>query len=102
MALTVRVDLTSINIDTSIYQPAATKKGVVTVRLCNRGSGSAKVRLAITGGSAPAASDWIEYDTVISGPGVMEITGLVLNNPDTLYARTDTATVSCVVYGIEE
>jgi len=53
-------------------------------------------------GTTQQPSDWIEYDTSILGNGVFERTGLALSDGQCLIAFSNKATVTSVVYGIEE
>ena len=93
--------------DTALYTVPAGKRAVFTASLCNRSAATAKVRLALTSGGAPADADWIEYDTPVQpagsgGGSVLERTGIALAEGQKLYARADVAGVSVVVFGIEE
>lgn len=87
--------------DTEIYAVPSGKKASVNVAFCAR-SQSANVRLAVTGGSAPAAGDWIEYDVSLPASGVLERTQIWMTAGEKLYARASAAGVSVVVYGPEE
>jgi hypothetical protein len=87
--------------DTSIYECPETTFAVVTVSVCNRGSTASNIRLAISDTSTPANTDFIEFDTSLSANGVLERTGIVLAAGQIIVARSSSASVSIVIYGIE-
>jgi hypothetical protein len=94
------VDMAS-NSDTQIYQCPGQNFTVATVSICNRGSLTTLIRLAISDSSSPANADYIEFDTNLAANGVLERTGLVLSAGQRIIARSSLANVSIVVYGIE-
>lgn len=91
-----------LNSNTVVYQVPAGRRASFTVSLCNISTAVAKIRLALSTGTTPQASDWIEYDTSILGNGVFERTGLALSAGQCLIIFSNKATVTAVVYGIEE
>jgi hypothetical protein len=95
-----KASLTANN-DTDLYAVPAGTVATVNVNLCNTGSTTAKVRLAVRSG-ALAAPDYIEYDAEIPANGVLERTGIVLGAGETVVARSSTAGVSARVHGFEE
>jgi hypothetical protein len=95
------VDITA-GTDTQIYNCPTTTFAVVTVSICNRGSATAQIRLAISDTGLPIqTTDYIEFDTNLAANGVLERTGIVLAAGQQITARSSNASVSFVVYGIE-
>ncbi len=88
--------------DTEICTVAAGKAATLSVCIANRGSAQVRVRVAISAEAAPAAADYIEYDTPIPANGVLERTGLVLSAGEKIFVRSDLATVSARVHGFDE
>jgi hypothetical protein len=87
--------------DTTIYTVPANTFGVVTVSLCNRGSTSATVRIAVASSGTPSAAEYIEFDSELLAKGVLERTGIVLQAGKVLVVRSNAISVSAVAYGIE-
>lgn len=88
--------------NTTLFTVPAGKITTFTVSLCNRGSASAKVRLAIAEAAAPINAEYLEYDTSIPANGVLERSGLVAEAGKLIVVRSDVATVSAVAFGFEE
>ena len=75
----------------------------MNINLANRTSASAAVRVAIAQTAAsPLDSEYIEYETNLSGNGVLERTGLILGAGWSVVAYSDKANVSVQAYGIEQ
>lgn len=89
---------------TSLYTVPASTFSVVTISLCNRGNQACSVRIAITTTappSAPANSEFIEFDAEVLGKGVLERTGIVLDANKIISVYSSAANVSAVAWGIE-
>lgn len=88
--------------DTTLYTVPANTRAALTVNLCNRGPTPAKVRVALTNGGALSNADYLEYDVELGVSGVLERSGVLLTAGQVLIVRTDVASVSAVVWGVEE
>lgn len=96
---------------TPIYGPPADTFAVVTVSIVNKNTNSIFVRLAAAvDPDIPTAGNYLEYEAEILPGGVLERTGIVIQNGRTFYAYStgptgaSNATASntdIVVYGIE-
>ncbi len=91
-----------LNSNIVVYTVPCGRHASFSVSLCNITTATAKIRLALSTGTTPQASDWIEYDTSILGNGVFERTGLALSAGQCLIIFSNKATIASVVYGIEE
>ena len=89
------------NTDTSVYTVPADTYSVVTVSICNRGSSTANIRIAVAASATPAAAEYIEYDVALGPNGVLERTGIVAQATKEIVVRSSQASVSAVVMGIE-
>jgi hypothetical protein len=90
--------------DTALYVVPAARKATCTLNLCNRTASSVTVRVALIDGAlgALATEDYIEYDTTLPPGGTLERTGITLAATHTLMVRASAASVSAVVWGVEE
>lgn len=87
---------------TSIYGPPTDTFSVVTINICNKNATSIQVRIAMaTDPGIPAAGEYIEYMTEILPNGVLERSGIVIQNGRTIYCYSTQANTDVVVYGIE-
>lgn len=90
------------NTDTVLCTGAVGKVTTATVSLCNTGTSSASVRLAIGNGTAAAAGDYLAYEIVIPASGFFERTGLVISAGENIIVRSSTAAVSARAHGFDE
>lgn len=86
----------------AVYTVPTSRRATVNINCCNVGQVPAKVRLAIGSNTAPADSEWIEWDAAIDPSGVLERTGIVLSAGQKLFAYSDTGSVTVNVWGIED
>ena len=89
---------------TSVYTVpgSGTSRAVFNVSMVNTSGNPIAVRLAIAGTATPSIAEYIEYDTVLPGNGVLERGGLVAQTGEIVVAYASAATVSVSVYGYEE
>jgi hypothetical protein len=87
--------------NTSVYTVPATTFSVVSLSVCNRGNSPIGVRVAVAASGTPTNAEYIEYDVEIGAKGVLERTGIVMDEGKVLVVRASAANVSAVVFGIE-
>ena len=87
---------------TTVYTVPAAKVGTFNVSISNTTGFAVSVRLAIAATATPATSEYIEYDTLIPGNGVLERGGIVANATENVVVFASTAGLSVSVYGYEE
>ena len=90
--------------EVELYSPAASTLATVTVAFCNRGTATAKIRIALSasGDAAGTADDWLEYDRAILAHESFERTGITVGSQGKIFVESDTANVSAIAMGFEE
>jgi hypothetical protein len=94
----------SATVYTSVYAVPTGYFTALSIAILNRGTTQGSVRVALTGTQGPAApsnAEFIEYDTIIGGGGVLERTGIMLNAGKYVVVYSTTANLSVSVFGIE-
>ena len=87
--------------NTRIYTVPSSTYAVLTVSICNRGNSPVNVRIALAAAGTPTTAEWIEYNTEILSKGVLERTGLIMQEGKQLVIWSSGTNVSAVAYGIE-
>ena len=78
------------------------KVATFNVSITNTTSSPIAIRLAIAGTATPTTGEYIEYDTVLAGNGVLERGGLVATAGKYVVVSASAATsISVNVYGFE-
>lgn len=96
-----RLDLAATT-ETLLYTCPAGKAAAVNVTFTAR-TQAANIRLALTSGGAPAATDWIAYDYPLKAAGDdREFTQIWVTAGEKLYAYASATGVSVLAYGPEE
>lgn len=87
---------------TTIYQVPGNTVSYLNFNIVNTNATPVSVRVALAATGTPTAAEYIEYNAEIAGYGVLERTGIALQENKVLVALSDTANVSISVYGVEE
>ena len=91
----------SAGVDTTVYTCPVDTFSVVNISVCNRGTSTAAIRIAVAASGSPAAAEYIEYDAEVLAKNVLERTGIVLDASKNIVVRSNSASVSVVIMGIE-
>ena len=88
--------------NTTVYTVPAAKTATFNITVTNRDASAATVQLALTASGTPSTSEYIEYNTVIPGFGVLEKTGVVAQAAKNVVAYGSSANLTVNIYGFEE
>jgi hypothetical protein len=86
---------------TTIYTVPAGYFTVASINLLNRGNSSARFRIALADNATPTDAEFIEYDVEIAAKGVLERTGIMLNEGKRIVVYSSASSVSAAAFGIE-
>jgi hypothetical protein len=89
--------------NTELVSAPANAIATVTLSVCNQSSSSDTVRVAVCSGGLGTLvdADYIEFDTNVSANAVLERTGIVIFNGQTIVVRSSGGNCSFVAYGLE-
>ncbi len=74
----------------------------VIINVCNRGGSNATISIAISSSSSsPTASEWIEWNTILSPKNTLERQGILVGPGKYVVVRSNRADVNAVVYGVQ-
>jgi hypothetical protein len=80
---------------------ASNAAGAFVLTLTNRGAVDRAVRVAVTSGDAPGNGDYIEYDTVMEGSGVLSRWPIPLSAGWKVYVYANGTGISATLIGLE-
>ena len=86
---------------TTVYECPADTYAVVSISVCNRGTESSNISLAIADVDTPTNGEYIEFETGLLSKNILERTGMVLAATQKIVILSSQASVSAVVVGIE-
>ena len=88
---------------TAVYEVPTGKVAVCTINICNTSGYDVTIDyLALsTSNTAPLANNYIEYNVLLNTGGVLERTGVVLNDTQHIVVKSS-GPVTVTVYGYEE
>jgi hypothetical protein len=87
--------------NTTVYTVPADTYTVATLSLCNRGSATTTISVAVADADTPTNGEYIEFETELLAKNVLERTGLVLSADQRIVINSSEADVSAVLVGIE-
>jgi hypothetical protein len=89
---------------TPLYVVPANTYTAISVNFVNRSNTTVNVRLSLSATAnigSPIASEWIEYNTQLTGNQVLERTGLIADTGANIVVWASSALVTAFAYGIE-
>lgn len=92
----------SANVNTLIYTVPVDTIVTLNIRVANRNTVAAKIRVAIGIGVSPGDTDYIDYDVTVPANGILEDTGIVCGAGEKIWVYANVDGVSVRVHGFEE
>lgn len=89
------------NTNTTVYTVPGATTATFNISVVNTGSASAAVTIALAATGTPAASEYIEFQTVLAPGQVLERGGLVMEATKRVVVNCSTANCSVSVFGYE-
>ena len=93
--------ITSTNVWQQIYQVTVSTTASVTINICNQGSDTAQVQIAIPSSTTVNPADIIEYNLSVYKQESFTKT-FVLSSGDYVYVKSNAGSVSVNIWGFEE
>lgn len=93
---------TTANTAVAVYTVPTGKIATFNICVVNRSTTNAKVRIALSTDATLANDEYIEYDSIIPGSGVLERTAIIASAGEKVYVQADNALCSVRVHGYEE
>ncbi|NBS68967.1 hypothetical protein EBT31_08630 [bacterium] len=90
------------NTHTTLYTVPSNTVSTFTINVCNTGSSTLTVRVAVAASDTPTSSEWIEYDASLPSTGVLERTGIVAQAGKKVVVRSSGSNAAVTIYGFEE
>lgn len=87
---------------TTVYTVPAGKTAVFNASIANTSAFPLVLRLAVSTTGTPTTSEYLEYDTVLVGNGVLERGGIVAGENSQVVVYVSTANAAVTLYGYEE
>lgn len=88
--------------NTTVYTVPSSTTTTFNASFCNRGSNTARIRLAVCAAATPTNAEYLEYDVELPANSVIERTGIVAQASKLVVAYVSTANISVVLHGFEE
>ena len=101
MTILAKANVAAANVEQVLYPVPDSTEALFSVNVCNRGTSSATVRLALrsAGETVTSSAGTYEPDTVLAGRDVLERTGIFLSAGEALTLTASSTSVNAVVVG---
>jgi len=90
--------------ETTLYTVPVDRKATVNVSFVNRGTVTAKIKLALSPALAGSAvnADFLEFERILDPKDSIERLGIVMDTGQILFVESDVIDVTAVAYGFED
>jgi len=90
------------NTSTTVYTVPVSVAATFTINVVNQSGSPVAINLAISDSATPAVSEFIEFQTILPGNGVLERGGIVAQTGKRVVANCSNSSCSVAVYGFEQ
>jgi hypothetical protein len=89
---------------TPLYTVPTDTVTTTNISICNKNAGAALIKIALINGTIAniASGDYIEFNTILPGNGVLERTGIVLQSGYTIAIESDIGLIDASCWGFED
>ena len=88
--------------NTTVYTVPSSVAATFNVSVVNTGTTTGTINISISASGTPAASEYIEYGTVIPPGGVLERGGMVAQTGKNVVVNASVGSMAVSVYGFEQ
>ena len=89
-------------VNQAVYVNNYSDVSAVTVSVCNKHHINSNVSIAVsTSATSPSNAEWIEYEAIVQGNGVLERSGIIVTPGHYIVVRSSAPNVNAVVWGTE-
>ena len=90
------------DINQAVYINNYSDISAVTVSVCNKHYISSNISIAVsTSATSPSAAEWIEYESIVQGKGILERSGIIVTPGHYIVVRSSAPNVNAIVWGTE-
>lgn len=98
--------LASANISTAdsptqVYRVPENSEVSANILITNRKFSDVRVRVSIGDNASPENKDYIEYNVIIPGNGILERTGLIIGSLERVIVESDQSDLTVRIHGYE-
>jgi len=89
-------------VNQAVYVNNYSDISAITLSVCNKHYIETNISVAVsTSATSPSNSEWIEYETILTGKGVLERSGILVTPGQYIVVKSSGANVNVVAWGTE-
>lgn len=89
-------------VNQAVYVNNYSDVSAVTVSVCNKHYVSSNISIAVsTSATSPSNAEWIEYEAIVQGKGVLERSGIIVTPGHYIVVKSSAPNANVMVWGTE-
>lgn len=89
-------------VNQAVYVNNYSDIAAITLSVCNKHYTETNVSVAVsTSATSPSNAEWIEFETIVSGKGVLERSGILVTPGHYIVVKSNGANANAVAWGTE-